>query len=291
MSSLEMQLKRGFDPLKYGEAIKKIVTRVGSSGRERLYIKAPTNDPKNKTLDFRISNYYLKTAVADTVGCNLRCVFCWTIDRFRDCPKIKDAGVFYSPIQVANALNTTAKKFDCKYLRLTQGEPTLDMDHLTHVLDELIKLNAPYISANMPYTFILETNGLLLGKYSNFAKRLSEYTKTGSIEKPFIHVRVSIKGATAPKFRLYTFADASFYKLQFDALKNCLDAGLSVHPAVMLDFIETREEFETLRTSLENIDQSMLKALEFERLFLEDYVIARLNKHKIPFKTILNGGN
>lgn len=291
MSSFDMQLNQGFNPLEYGEVIKKLVTRVGPSGRERLYIKAPSTDPKNKNRDFRISNYYLKTAVADTLGCNLRCVFCWTIDRFRDFSKNKNIGTYYSPFEVANALDTNAKKFNCKHLRITQGEPTLDMDHLTSILDELIKLNTPYISGKIPYTFILETNGLLLGKYPNLTKRLSEYTNIWSTDKPFIHVRVSMKAATASKFRLYTLADASFYKLQFNALKNCLDAGISVHPAIMLDFIETREEFETLRSSLEDIDQNMLKVLEFERLFLENYVTARLKKHNIPFKKVLHGGN
>ena len=291
MSALEAQFKEGFNPFEYGEAVRKLVTRDGSSGRERLYIKAPTTDPKNKGLDFRISNYYLKTAVADTLGCNLMCAFCWTIDGFRNYSNIKNKGTFYSPSEVANALITTAKSFNCRYLRITQGEPTLDMDHLTCVLDELKKFNAPYDFMNVPYTFILETNGLLLGKYPNLVKSLSEYGTLRATGKPLIHIRLSIKGATASKFRLLTLADPKYYKLQFDALENCLDAGLSVHPAIMLDFIETREEFETLRSLIADVDQSLLETLEFERLFLEDYLKERLMKYSIPFRKVLNGGD
>ena len=273
-------MKRGFDPFKFGEAVRQVVTRDGLSGRERLYKPAPSTDPRNKNRDFRVSNYYLKTAVADALGCNLRCVFCWTIDRYRDYSNIKNVGTFYSPVEVANALATTARNFNCKYLRMTEGEPTLDMDHLIAVLDNLKKMN-------LAYTFILETNGLIFGKYPSFSKRLSQYG-TNLIGEPFIHVRVSIKGPTAEKFHLLSGgADASFYKLQFDALSNCLNVGLSVHPAVMLDFIESKEEMKTLRDSLLNVDETMVKKLEFERLFLEDYVVARLRRYGIPFEKVL----
>lgn len=275
-------MRRGLDPFKFGEGVRKRVTRDGPSGPERLYKKAPSTDPRNRNRDFRVSNYYLKTAVADALGCNLRCVFCWAIDRFRNYSNIKNVGNFYSSVEVANALITTAQNFNCKYLRMTEGEPTLDMDHLTGVLDNLKKMNAPY-------TFILETNGLLLGKHPNFARRLSQYG-TNLMGDPFIHVRVSIKGPTEEKFRLLSFADASFYELQFDALSNCLDAGLSVRPATMLDFIESKEEMETLRNSLLDVDESMVKKLEFERLFLEDYVVVRLKKYGIPLEKVLEVG-
>jgi uncharacterized Fe-S cluster-containing radical SAM superfamily protein len=176
-------MTRGFDPFKFGEAVRRLVTRDNPSGPERLYKSAPSTDPRNKNRDFRVSNYYPKTAVADALGCNLRCVFCWTIDRYRDYSNIKNVGTFYSPVDVANALAITARNFNCKYLRMTEGEPTLDMDHLTSVLDNLKKMN-------LPYTFILETNGLMLGKYPNFCKMLSQYG-TNPVGEPFIHVRVS----------------------------------------------------------------------------------------------------
>jgi hypothetical protein len=57
----------------------------------------------------------------------------------------------------------------------------------------------------------------------------------------------------------------------------------------MLDFIESKEEMETLRNSLLKVDETMVKNLEFERLFLEDYVIARLKRYGIPFEEVLEG--
>lgn len=273
-------MKKGFDPFRLGEKVQKLVTKDGPKGRERLYKPAPSSNPKNLDRDFRFSNYYLGTSVADVLGCNLRCAYCWTIDAYRNCSKMRDVGRFFSPDEVAAGLISTAKVFNCKYLRITEGEPTLDMDHLISVVDNL-KLS------ESPYTFILETNGLILGKNVEHVKRLSEYANLRSKDEPKIHVRVSIKGATPQKFRLLTFADTKFYKLQFDAIRNCLNEGISVHAAIMLDFIDSKEEINYLKNSLSTIDRNLLYTLEFERLFLEDYVIARLEKYRIPFKKIL----
>lgn len=155
---------RSHDPFKVGSRVRKIVTRDGPNGRERLYEAAPSNDPRNKGRFFRFSNYYLGTSVADVIGCNLACPFCWAIDSHRRYSKIRETGKFYSPAEVAGALIETAKGFNCTYLRITQGGPTLDMEHLVKVIDNLELLESPYV-------FILETNGLLLGKYRKFAKK------------------------------------------------------------------------------------------------------------------------
>lgn len=273
-------MRDGYDPFKFGESVRKLVTREGPQGRERLYKPAPSSNPKNLNRDFRFSNYYLGTSVADVLGCNLRCVFCWAINAYRDYSRIRDMGKFFSPVEVATGLINTAKVFNCKYLRITEGEPTLDMDHLIHIMDNL-KLS------ESPHTFILETNGLILGRDVESVKKLSQYANLGSKKEPKMHVRVSIKGATPQKFRLLTFADARFHRFQFDAIRNCLNEGISVHTAVMLDFIDSMEEIQYLKSSLASIDRNLLYTLEFERLFLEDYIVARLKKHSIPFKKIL----
>jgi len=273
-------MKRGFDPFRFGEGVRKLVVRPGAEGKERLYKKAPSTDPKNVNRDFRRSNYYGGTAVADALGCNLRCAFCWTIDRLRNHKRIVREGSFCSPVKVAKSLERIIKEDKLKYARITEGEPTLDMDHLYGVLENLRKSREKFI-------FILETNGLIFGKYSKTVHRVAAYDEKVGKDRRFLHVRVSIKGATPSKFNLLTCgADASCHDLQFSALKKCLDEGLSAHPAIMLDFVESRQEIDYLRSKLENIDTSLVKDLEWERLFLEDYVTARLKRYRIPFKMV-----
>jgi len=272
-------LKPGFNPFKFGEGVRRLVTRPGPDGIERLYKKAPSSDPKNINRNFRISNYYGGTAVADAIGCNLRCVFCWAINDLRSYSKITEKASFYSPSEVAAALENLIKEYGLKYARITEGEPTLDMDHLCGILENLRK-------SKERFTFILETNGLLLGRYPKLARQIADYDKKVKKDTSFLHVRVSIKGATPEKFRLLTFADAKYHDLQFAAIKNCADVGLSVHPTTMLDFVEAKHETDYLRNKLIDIDPSLIKDLEWERLFLEGYVIERLKKYRVPFKMV-----
>ncbi len=274
-------MKPGYDPFKFGEGIRRLVTRQGPNGIERLYKKAPSGDPQNVNRLFRRSNYYGGTAVADALGCNLRCVFCWARDRLRDCSRIRGEGTFFSPPEAAQALEDTIEEYGLKYARITEGEPTLDMDHLCYILDNLGR-------SKVEFKFILETNGLLFGRDPKLVDRVAEYDREIRKDERFLHVRVSIKGSTPDKFRLLTFADSSFHDLQFAAIKNCLDAGLDVHPATMLDFVESRQEIDYLASKLESIGMSLTHDLEWERLFLENYVMKKLKKYQISFKMIFD---
>jgi uncharacterized Fe-S cluster-containing radical SAM superfamily protein len=199
----------------------------------------------------------------------------------RNHSKIACEGTFFSPQAVAQILEGLIKKYKLKYARITEGEPTLDMDHLCSILSSLTESKAKF-------KFILETNGLILGKYPEFVNRIAEYDRQIKPGERFIHVRVSIKGPTPDKFRLLTFADPKFHELQFAALRNCLNAGLDVHPATMLDFVETKQEIDYLAKKLETVGMSISHDIEWERLFLEDYVINRLETHHIPFMMTLD---
>lgn len=264
-----MSKKAGFDPLEFGKKIERLVVREGIEGQERKYLKAPSINPMNKNLKFRVSNYYRGTAVVDVVGCNLRCVFCWAKDNIWTHPA--KVGEFYSPRSIAHGLIDTARTTGYKYLRMTQGEPTLSKDHLITVLQEL---------EHYTYPFLLETNGIILGDDAKFVKELSNYKN--------LHIRISLKGATAEKFRLLTGAKETFYDLQLKALKNCLDNQISCHPAIMLDLIGIEDEFERLQSSLCDIDPDLIKVLEFERLFLYPHVKQRLDRNKVEYKKRLN---
>ena len=233
-----------FDPLELTKEIEKRVSKREDSVVLRKYYR------------FRSTRYYGGIASADCCGCNLRCIFCWSNDKARD-GKI---GEFYSPKEVANRLVEIAVKNGFNKVRITGNEPTLVFDHLVQVLE------------NLPsdFLFILETNGILLGSDKGYAKVLSRFEN--------LHVRVSLKGCDEEDFAKLTLAKPEFFELQLKALKNCLDAGVSCHPALMIDVVD-RKKLGTLEEKLREIDEILAFELEFEELIQYPHVLARMRKH------------
>lgn len=254
---------KGYNPLQYGDLIRKYVVRAGSNGEERLYSR------------FRDSNYYRKAMTGDLIGCNLRCKFCWADNDIRNRIQKPPAGaVFHSPKSVAFILHNKAKEKQSKYLRISQGEPTLSKNHVLSILEELNRSSKP------KYPFILETNGIILGNDRDFAKKLSDFKN--------LHIRISLKGVNSKKFSYLTGAREEFYDLQLKAMSNCLNNGISFHPAIMIDFIDDAHEMADLKTNLEAISPQLIDKLEFERLILYPWVRDRLRKLNIEYEAILN---
>jgi len=161
-------------------------------------------------------------------------------------------------------LISIARSRGYRYARVSGGEPTISRKHLIQLLAEL---RARGFGKN--HTFILETNGILIGYDPSYARELAEYR--------FIHVRVSIKGCTPEIFETITGADKSFFELQIQALKNLLDAGVSVHPAVMVSFC-SREDVEYLTERLRDIDERLVHQLEDEVVILYPHVVELLKR-------------
>lgn len=232
-----------YDPIELSEKIEKIVTRRKEKTVYRKYYR------------FRPAKFYGGIASADCVGCNLRCVFCWSNDKAKE-GKI---GKFYSPEEVVSKLIKIAEKFNFDQLRITGNEPTLSKEHLIQVL-ELIP---------QKYTFILETNGILLGANEQYVKELKKFRN--------LHVRISLKGCTPQEFSKLTGARPESFKLQLNALKFCVKNNISCHPAILFDLVK-RENLRKLRVELEKIDKRLLEKLEYEPLILYPHVAERLRK-------------
>ena len=232
----------GYDPVKLSEAVRKLVER----GLERKYYR------------FRGGRWYGGIATADCVGCNLRCVFCWS-GAPRDKPG--EIGRFYPPSYVFSRLDRIASRRGYRLLRVSGNEPTIARRHLLKLLELVEEKGA--------YTFILETNGLLIGRDKSYARDLSKFSH--------VHVRVSLKGASAEEFARLTGARPEFFELQLRALENLLDAGVSCHPAVMLSF-SSKKSIEDLISRLEEIDQVLVEEFEEEYVFLYPHVRERLRK-------------
>jgi uncharacterized Fe-S cluster-containing radical SAM superfamily protein len=180
---------------------------------------------------FRAARFYGGIATADCVGCCLRCVFCWSWDAL-NAPE--STGEFYRPGEVAAALTKIARKNRFHKVRISGNEPTIGRGHLLRVIEVV----PPDL------TFILETNGILLGYDRAYARDLSQF--------PNLHVRVSLKGTTPQEFSRLTGANLDGFGLQIAALENLVAEGVIVHPAVMTSF-SAAENLASLRVRLAEI--------------------------------------
>jgi uncharacterized Fe-S cluster-containing radical SAM superfamily protein len=70
---------------------------------ERIVCK----DNLRKYYRFRPSRFYGGISTADSVGCCLRCVFCWS---WREVVRPEEYGKYYTPEDVASRLVSIAKK-------------------------------------------------------------------------------------------------------------------------------------------------------------------------------------
>lgn len=201
----------------------------------------------------RGARWYGGIATADCCGCNLKCVFCWS-NYPRDHPR--QAGKLYSPEQVFDSLTSCARRYGYSQLRVSGNEPTLNQAHLLGLL-ELVE--------GTDYRFVLETNGIPIDR--DYARELAGFTN--------LHVRVSLKGASQGEFSRLTGAVGEAFSGQIEALRHLWDAGVSVHPAVMLSF-STEGSLSRLRSELRKIASALESELEEEYVLLYPHVLKRL---------------
>jgi len=209
----------------------------------------------------RGGRWYGGISTADCLGCNLRCIFCWSAKPRDEAEKI---GKFYSPEEVAEELIKCARKNNYHLLRLSGNEPTIGKIHLLKLLEILSKEK---------YLFILETNGTLLDL--DFIKDLKNFKK--------LHIRVSLKGTNREEFSNLTGAKAETFDLILENLKNLANFNLRFNLAVMLSFSK-EENILNLKENLKKISYKILENFEEEYVFLYPIVVERLRKANITPK-------
>ena len=234
--------EHGYDPVALATATEKVVV----AGNRRKYASLA-----------RPLRFYGGTSSATEVGCNLRCTFC-----FSDRPVRKpgSTGKFYTPQQVFDALDASAKKHGHKLISASASEGTLGKEHLFELL-ELVD--------ESDYILVLETNGMNLGHDPEFAQQLARFRN--------LHVRVSIKGTNPEEYHTLTGARASSYALPFNALRNLIDAGVSCNACVMISFSD-EDGIRAVQERLAAIHPGILKSLELEEITLFPKVAERLKK-------------
>jgi len=185
---------------------------------------------------FRPTGFYGGIATADTVGCNLRCKFCWSGNSVWNS---KNTGIFYTPEQVADELQKIINKKGYTQLRISGGEPTIGKQHLIELLQNI----------DTKLLFILETNGILLGADKTYVKDLSKFKN--------LHVRVCLKGSTRDEFSWLTGAETGF-EYQLKSLEYLRDESMSFNIAI----VSTRND----KTEL----FMRLKEMELDKVMVED---------------------
>lgn len=188
-----------YDPVRRAEEVARIVCR----GNLRKYYR------------FRPARFYGGIATADSVGCCLRCIFCWS---WHEVVRPHAYGRFFSSEAVARKLVNIARKKGFDHVRISGNEPTISREHLLNVIEG--------IPGNI--VFILETNGILIGHDETYAGDLATFKN--------LYVRVSFKGTTEKEFSALTGSRPDGFSLQLKALENLHHAGVQVQPAVMVSF-------------------------------------------------------
>jgi uncharacterized Fe-S cluster-containing radical SAM superfamily protein len=190
-----------FDPIRRSLYIEKIAMRRYS----RRYYR------------FRYAKFYGGIATADAVGCNLLCAYCWNYSRNLAPSK---AGAFYSPEEVASRLRAIAEKRCCDRYRISGAEPILGVASVNHLVDLIRRLDG---------SFILETNGLMLGYDSSLINAISPLP---------VHVRLCIKAHSGFDFEKITGARADYLSYQIKAAENLRDARIDHSIAVISPFVD-----------------------------------------------------
>ena len=238
-----------FDPVKRAQEVESIVTE----GLDRKYHR------------FRPAPYYGGIATADAVGCCFLCAYCWSYFRIL---KPEKHGKFYSPEAVSDRLLKIAQKKRFKYVRITGCEPILgerSLEHLVKVIDRTLK-------TNNHLTFVLETNGLLLGYYPDFIKQLNI---------PRLTIRVALKGWDPDSFQEITGADKKYFEYPLIGLKRMIEQSLDAWPAAMWD-VFGKEGVNKLKTKMRNMGLDC--KIETEELERYPYVMDNINKRGIRLK-------
>ena len=228
-----------YDPLELSKKIEKIVVQ---------------NNLK-KYYRFRPTGFYGGIATADTVGCNLRCKFCWSSNSVWN---PKDTGEFYSSEEVADTLQSIADKKGYHQVRISGGEPTIGKQHLLGILETI----------KPTYLFILETNGILLGYDKKYVEDLSVFEN--------LHVRVCLKGADSEEFTLFTGAETGF-EYQLTALQYLRDTHMNFNIALVSTHQEKKQDFFKKLVEM-NLEKVMI---EEEEIKLYPMVRNRLQKEKL----------
>ena len=235
-----------FDPIKRAQEVERVVTQ----GQNREYHR------------FRAAPYYGGIATADAVGCCFLCAYCWSYFRIL---RPQEDGRFYSPQMVSDNLLRIVRRKGYRLCRITGCEPILGERSLEH----LIAVVSRVLDENKNLTFVLETNGFILGYRPDLIS---------SLKIPGLSIRVALKGWDEQSFEKITGVDKRYFKYPLIGLVRMLEEGMDVWPAVMWDTFG-QAGLEKLKTKLMDIGANC--DIETEQLESYPYVMENISKRGV----------
>ncbi len=240
-----------FNPLELTETTRSIVC----DGASRKYT------------DFYTVGVYGGIATGYTVGCNLRCFFCWVGPR-RDRPE--SYGEFYSPEETAEKIVKIALREDVDKARISGGEPTLGRKHLLEVLGYLEGFD-------VLDTFILETNGILFGNEESYVEEIERF------ELPSI--RVSLKAGFSEEWERKTGAEAETLELPYKAIEHLWKRDVDFHVAAMVDpRITSKKEMLNIYKKVSEVSENLSENIEWESIDMYPNTQRRLDKAEVELE-------
>ena len=172
-------------------------------------------------------------------------------------------GKLYSPQAVFDGLDRAAQKHNTKIISASASEGTIGRQHLLELL-ELVDQSE--------YTYVLETNGMILGADRQYVRDLKRFKN--------LHVRVSMKGCCPDEFHRLTGARRSAYDLPFKALETLIQEGISCNACLSVSFSD-EVSINSAKKRLYDLRPGLLKSLEVERIKLFPKVRKQLLEHDL----------
>ena len=244
-----------YDPIKIASSIERVVV----DGNRRKYAHPGKN-----------LRFYGGVTSAVEVGCNLMgCKFCFSDQPVRKPGRV---GKFYTPQEIFDALTAAAKRHGNTLISASASEGTLGRQHLIELLA---------LVDESPFTYVLESNGMLLGNDPGYAQEIAQFRS--------VHCRISIKGCNEDEYTRITGAIPESYALPYRALEHLMDADVSVNACLMVSF-STDESIRQAKARLAAIRPGLLKSLELETITLFSKVAARLQKEGLKPTRIRHRG-
>jgi uncharacterized Fe-S cluster-containing radical SAM superfamily protein len=201
---------------------------------------------------FRASGHYGGIVTADAAGCNLLCAYCWNFQRNL---KPEGHGDLFSPEDVADGLLQIARRKGLHLFRISGSEPVLGQRSMEHLVRVIEGVASP---------FILETNGLVLGREPELAWMLRGLD---------VSARVAIKGWNEESFERITGAQGRAFRCQLRALDELSRIGVTAWPAVISEIFRPE--------GLMQIRDLLGTRVEVEELNRYPFVIQNLRRRGI----------
>ncbi len=226
---------------------------------------------------------------AFSAGCNVNCYYCASTVRDHQEGLVPDINLkynklgnlrsgFYSPKELLEAFIKISENPDLfgnanafgkvDKFAILDCETSIGMEYVFQLMDLIYGYNKENAKN---YTFILFTNGILLGYNREYIRILEKY-------KEYLDIRFSIKAGSEEEFTQRLDVDGKYFYYPFNAIKECIKLGINHYVAVLCDErIMSKQEYDRVKTML--IDIGYNKPILEETLVMSVSCMTRIKMH------------